>query len=128
MGSGFSQRTSFFDLHWKPPKLYYFKTIKILLFVHKHGKTYYEDLLDNSTPVSTIFIANEELKLPSRAIIREKTTLCMQKRTIRKSSKPVLYYNNKSAAHRLNIHILNFKSHTKHLSIEQLNTIHGLVV
>ena len=47
------------------------------------------------------FNANTELKQQSRAIIREKVTLCMQKRTIRKLSKPVLYYNNSSATHRL---------------------------
>ena len=47
------------------------------------------------------FNANTELKQLSRAIIREKPTPCMQKRTIRKSSKPVLYYNNSSATHRL---------------------------
>ena len=39
------------------------------------------------------------LKQQSRAIIREKRTTCTQKRTIRKSLKPVLYYNNSSATH-----------------------------
>ena len=47
------------------------------------------------------FNANREVEQQSRAIIREKPTPCMQKRTIRKSSKPVLYYNNSSATHRL---------------------------
>ena len=47
------------------------------------------------------FNANTELKQQSRAIIREKRTPCMQKRTIRKLSKPVLYYNSSSATHRL---------------------------
>ena len=47
------------------------------------------------------FNANTELKQQSRAIIREKRTPCVQKRTIRKSSKPVLYYNNSSATHRI---------------------------
>ena len=47
------------------------------------------------------FIANKELKQPFRTIIREKSMLFMQKRTIRKSSKLVLYYNNRSATHRL---------------------------
>ena len=36
------------------------------------------------------FIVNKELKQPSRAIIREKTMLCMQERAIRKSSKSVI--------------------------------------
>ena len=58
-------------------------------------------LLDNSAPIFTIFNANTELKQQSRAIIREKSAPCMQKGTIRKSSKPVLYYNNSSATHRL---------------------------
>ena len=49
------------------------------------------------------FTAKKELKQPSRAIIREKPTLCMKKKTIRKSSKPVLYYNNCSATHRLTL-------------------------
>ena len=44
--------------------------------------------------------ASTEVEPRSRAIIREKPTPCMQKRTIRKSSKPVLYYNS-SATHRL---------------------------
>ena len=35
------------------------------------------------------------------ALFREKPTPCMQKRIIRKSSKPVLYYNNRCATHRL---------------------------
>ena len=47
------------------------------------------------------FNANTEEEQQSRAIIREKPTPCMQKRTIRKSSKPVLYYSNSSATHRL---------------------------
>ena len=47
------------------------------------------------------FNANAEVEQQSRAIIREKPTPCMQKRTIKKSSKPVLYYNNSSATHRL---------------------------
>ena len=42
------------------------------------------------------FNANAELKQESRVIITEKPTLCMQKRTIRKSSKLVLYYNSSS--------------------------------
>ena len=42
-----------------------------------------------------------ELKQPSRAITREKSTLCTQKRTIRELSKPVLYYNNSFATYRL---------------------------
>ena len=44
-----------FNVHWKPLKLYYFKTIRKLLFGHKHGKTYYEDILDNSAPIFTFF-------------------------------------------------------------------------
>ena len=47
------------------------------------------------------FNANTELKQQSRAIIREKPTSCMQKKTITKSLKPVFYYNNSSATHRL---------------------------
>ena len=47
------------------------------------------------------FNASTEVEPRSRAIIREKPTPCMQKRTIRKSSKPVLYYNNSSATYRL---------------------------
>ena len=48
-----------------------------------------------------LFNAKAEVERQSRAIIREKPTPCMQKRTIRKSSKPVLYYSNSSATHRL---------------------------
>ena len=47
------------------------------------------------------FNTNTELKQQSRAIIREKRAPCMHKRTIRKSSKPVIYYNDNSATHRL---------------------------
>ena len=47
------------------------------------------------------FNANREVEQQSRAIIREKPTPCMQKRTIIKSSKPVHYYNCSSATHRL---------------------------
>ena len=47
------------------------------------------------------FTANKELKQLSRAIIRDKPMLCIQKRTIRKSLKPVLYYNSSSVTHRL---------------------------
>lgn len=73
------------------------------MFVHKDGKTYSEDLFDKSAPIfsGVFFTANKELKQPSGVIIREKPTLCTQKKTIRKSSKPVLYYSNKSATHRL---------------------------
>ena len=46
------------------------------------------------------FTQRTEVEQQSRAIIREKPTLCMQKRNIRKQSKPVLYYN-RSATHRL---------------------------
>ena len=45
--------------------------------------------------------AKTEVEQQSRAIIREKPTPCMQKRTIIKSSKPVHYYNCNSATHRL---------------------------
>ena len=45
--------------------------------------------------------AKTEVEQQSRAIIREKPTPCMQKRTIIKSSKPVHYYNCSSATHRL---------------------------
>ena len=48
-----------------------------------------------------LFNAKAEVEQQSRAIVREKPTPCMQKRTIRKSSKPVLYYNNSSATYRL---------------------------
>ena len=48
-----------------------------------------------------LFNGKTEVELQSGAIIREKPTPCIQKRTIRKSSKPVLYYNNSSATHRL---------------------------
>ena len=44
---------------------------------------------------------NTELEQQSRAITREKPTPGMQKRTIRKLSKPFLYYNNSSATYRL---------------------------
>ena len=44
-----------FNVHWKPLKLYYFKIIGGMLFVHKHRKTYYEGLFDNITPIFTIF-------------------------------------------------------------------------
>ena len=91
----------YLSVHWKAPKSYYFKTIRSLLIVHKHEKTNYESLLDNSAPIFTIFNANVELKQESRAIIREKTTLCMQKRTIKKSSKPILCYSNSYTTHRL---------------------------
>ena len=92
----------FFFFFKKPPKLYDFKTFKNLLFVHKNWKTYSEDMLDKSASIFPIFLtADKELKQPSRAIIREKPTLCMQKKTIRKSSKPVFYYNKSSATHRL---------------------------
>ena len=47
------------------------------------------------------FNANAELKQQSKVVITEKPTPCMQKRTIRKSSKPVLYYNSSSSAHGL---------------------------
>ena len=40
------------------------------------------------------FNANTEVEQQSRAIIREKATPFMQRGTIRKSSKLVLYYNN----------------------------------
>ena len=43
--------------------------------MHKHEKAYHEDLLDNYTPIFTIFTANKELKQPSRTIIREKLML-----------------------------------------------------
>ena len=46
------------------------------------------------------FTANKTVKQPSRAIIRDKLTLSIQINTIRKSSKPILYYNS-SATHRL---------------------------
>ena len=85
----------------KLPKLYYFKTIRNLLFVHKHGKTFYEDLFDDSAPIFTTFTANKELKQPFSAIIRETPTLYILKRTIRKSSKSALCYNNSSTTHRL---------------------------
>ena len=45
--------------------------------------------------------ANTQLKQQSRAIIWEKQTPVIQKRTIRKLSKLGLYYNNSSATHRL---------------------------
>ena len=65
-----------FDVHKKPPKLYDFKAFRSLLLVHKNGKTYYEDMLDKSASIFTIFFAaDKELKQPSRAIIREKPTL-----------------------------------------------------
>ena len=91
----------YLSVHWKAPKSYYFKTIRSLLIVHKHEKTNYESLLDNSAPIFTIFNANVELKQESRAIIREKTTLCMQKRTIKKWSKPILCYSSSYTTHRL---------------------------
>ena len=69
--------------------------------MHKHGKTYYKGLRDNSAPIFSIFNANTKVEQQSRAIIRKKPTPCMQKRTIRKSSKLVPYYNNSSARHRL---------------------------
>ena len=47
------------------------------------------------------FTETKELKQPSRVIIRQRSKLCMQKRTTRKSSKTVLYYNNISSTHRL---------------------------
>ena len=47
------------------------------------------------------FNTNTKLEQQSRAITREKPTPGTQKRTIRKSSKPILYYNNSSATHRL---------------------------
>ena len=46
------------------------------------------------------FTANKTVKQPSRAINRDKLTLSIQINTIRKSSKPILYYNS-SATHRL---------------------------
>ena len=69
--------------------------------MHKHGKTYYEGLLDNSALYLLFFNRNTELEQQSRAITREKPTPGMQKRTIRKLSKPFLYYNNSSATYRL---------------------------
>ena len=60
------------------------------------------------------FTGNKELKQPSRVIIREKQTLCMQKRTIRKSSKLILYCNSSSATHRL-------------ILLRDIETNHGLV-
>ena len=69
--------------------------------MHKHGKTYYEGLLDNSALYLLFFNRNTELEQQSRAITREKPTPGMQKRTIRKLSKPFLYYNNGSATYRL---------------------------
>ena len=47
------------------------------------------------------FNADMEVEQQSRAIIREKATPFMHRRTIRKSSKSVLYYNNSSATRRL---------------------------
>ena len=69
--------------------------------MHKHGKTYYEGLLDNSALYLLFFNRNTELEQQFRAITREKPTPGMQKRTIRKLSKPFLYYNNSSAKYRL---------------------------
>ena len=39
--------------------------------MHNHGKTYYEDLLDNATSVFTIFNGKTEVEQQSGAIIRE---------------------------------------------------------
>lgn len=50
-----SRNRRLFNFHWKPLKFYYFKTIRSLLFAYKYGKTYYEDLLDNSAAIFTIF-------------------------------------------------------------------------
>lgn len=47
------------------------------------------------------FNAHKELKQPYKAIIREKQTLCLQKRSIRESSKHVLYHSSSSASHGL---------------------------
>ena len=48
-----------------------------------------------------LFNTNAEVERQFRAIIIEKPTPCMQRRTIRKSLKPVLCCKNSSAAHRL---------------------------
>ena len=61
----------FFNVHWKPPKLYNFKAIRSLLFVHKYVICFTKACWIILLYIYYFFNANMELKQQSRAIIRE---------------------------------------------------------